>query len=368
MVLNELHLRGFRNYDELRIDFSPESNFFIGDNGQGKTNLLESIYCLGLVKSFRTAKDSDLVQFGKDGFEISGTFINELSVKHSVSVVYQGNRKAISCDKKRLQRHSSLIGFAPMVLFSPEDHRITGGGPVERRHFIDLLLSQANRKYLKNLQEYTRILRQRNKLIALIAEGEADPGQLDSWDAAFVTTGYEVLQLRLHFIEEVAKLLAEVYREISGSRSTLATQYLFSEDVALDTVSRFGNTLERFKRRDLARRQTLIGPHRDDIQFTIDGRDVKKHASRGEQKSVLLALKIVEYLFLQQKKQTTPIFLLDDLHSELDEHRQLSLFGRIAKLGQAFITMTGEPQTMTPAQRVFHIRQGQLEPIAGAAL
>ena len=364
MILHKLRLSHFRNFSNLEMHFSPGINSIIGKNGHGKTNLLESIFCLALSKSFRTANDADLVQLGQSSFEIHGTLISELAVENELAIVYLDGKKSVRQNQKRLPRHSALIGIAPMVLFSPEDHRVTSGSPAERRLFLDVLLSQADQKYLSALQSYARIVRQRNRLLSLIAEGEQSPAQLDSWDAAIVPSGMVLIEARNAFLQQIEAQLQKTYTEISGNSVRLHAQYRFAEDAVIEDDESYVRTLQQQHNREIKRKQTLVGPHRDDVVFVLGERDVKKHASRGEQKSVLLALKIIEFEYLKNKKQSTPIFLIDDLQSELDEGRQVNLLSRLTDIGQTFITSTEQMQPRGREDSAYVVDNGTLKPMS----
>lgn len=363
MILQKLRLAHFRNFSNLEINFAPKINYIIGENGQGKTNILESIYCLALSRSFRTSNDNHLVQINEENYEIHSELLSELSVKHSISIVLVNKKKNVRYNQKKLPRHSSLIGIAPMVLFSPEDHRITGGPPAERRLFLDVLLSQADQKYLKKLQEYAKLVRHRNRLLTMIAEKQENSDQLESWDTAIASSGSDLIQARNDFLEEIKEQLATTYRIISDRKGKIKTRYGFAEGIELDGAGTYIKALKTLRQREIARRQTLIGPHRDDLLLFIDNREVKNHSSRGEQKSVLLALKIVEYDYLKSKKMITPIFLLDDIHSELDQKRQINLISKIADLGQAFITSTEHIKPHTQDDLSYLVKNGTIEPL-----
>lgn len=337
-------------------------NYIIGKNGQGKTNLLESIFCLAISKSFRTANDSDLIELGESSFEIHGELMSELSVEHSVSIVFSNGKKSVRSNQKRLPRHSALIGMVPMVLFSPEDHKVTGGAPSERRAFLDILLSQADRNYLHQLQEYHKILRQRNRLLHLIADGEEKPDLLDSWDAALVSSGAAVTKARLRFLQKVKDDLQNAYAEIANNRVELRSHYRYAEDISIDGSASYLESLQKLRKKEIARKQTLIGPHRDDVAFLLGERDVKKHASRGEQKSVLLALKMIEFHYLKNRKEITPILLIDDLQSELDESRQINLISRLTDIGQTFVTSTDRLKPRLQDENAYLVESGVVAP------
>ncbi|MEK7728656.1 MAG: DNA replication and repair protein RecF [candidate division KSB1 bacterium] len=223
MILRRISLRNFRNYSELELGLSESCNFFVGDNAQGKSNLLEAIHVLGLTRGFRAIADRDLVKLGSSGFEISGEFVDELRIRHLTTVCYDLERgKEVSLDRKRLPA-TSWVGKFPLVLFSPECHKITSGPPAERRRFVDLLLCQSAPAYLADLLEYNRVLRQRN---ALLAQSESfAAGNLTAWSQALAVFGCRITTARLKFVKEYEQILLQSYQYISGSSLPFALTY-----------------------------------------------------------------------------------------------------------------------------------------------
>ncbi len=360
MQLTRLQLKHFRNYAELDVEFHPHINILTGQNGQGKTNILESIYCLSLVKSFRTSKDAEMVRFGQEESIISGDYRSDQGVSHKIVVVQTGRKKTISLDSKRVNRHSDLIGQFPLVLFSPEDHRITSGTPAERRKFLDILLSQANRGYLKTLQEYQRILRQRNQLLALFAERKISRRELEIWDETLAEAGCKIIENRSSFLQSIAESLKEYYNSISEDKGTLEIHYAHASARKITTKEEYLEALTGVFAKEVAVSKTIIGPHRDDIVLTIEGRDVRKHASRGEQKSVLLALKLIELNYLKKKTGVDPVLLLDDIYSELDTNRQKQVLETICRFGQTFITSATKINFPSPDSSTYMVTNGNL--------
>lgn len=339
MYLRELHLTNFRNFSHLCLAFNPRINRIIGENGQGKSNLLESIYCLGLVRSFRGG-DAELLKIGAESFEIFAKFENERHVIHNVAIQYAAKRKQVFVNRKRLNSHAALVGRFPVVLFSPEDHRLTSGTPAERRKFIDVLLSQASQQYLKNLQDYLNVLKQRNRLLKLVHDGHAQIEEVETWESPLARIGAEIVAARTTFLSKISDALRAYYAQISHRNGVLRTAYLARDERTLAAASDFMIALRENRKKEILLQKTCIGPHLDDIQFIIDERDVRKQASRGEQKSVLLSLKIMEHAFLREKTGTDPLLLIDDFHSELDEGRQRNAIEILTKSGQVFLTST----------------------------
>lgn len=369
MIIRKLKLLNFRNYAQLELMISSAQNFVCGANAQGKSNLLEAIYCLSLTRGFRTNADQELLKFGADSFEVSGEYLDERGSEHVVTIYYQRELgKQISLDRKRLQRHAALVGKIPVVLFSPESHRLTAGPPAERRKFLDVLLSQGSSVYLSDLQEYNRILRQRNALLAQFYNNGADATDrmLAAWDESLALYGCKILQARYRFVQDSVEFLQQAYEYISASSHFLQFAYrspfdaLAGEPEAI-TPQCFMERLGEYWMREKQRGQTLVGPHRDDLELTIDEVDLRRFGSRGEHKSVLMALKMLETEYLKKKLDTAPIILLDDLISELDETRSRQCLEHFTGRGQLFVSavsLMDEPPS--PAVAKFQVQAGNV--------
>lgn len=362
MIIERLSLKNFRNYEELSIQLNPSVNYITGKNGQGKTNLVESIYCLGLTKSFRTNSDTDLTLKGESGFHILGEFKKENLVKHKVAVVFENKKKAISIDGKRLQRHSLIVGMIPVVLYHPDDHQLTAGAPGERRRWLDIVLSQGDHIYLNDLQRFRQVLKQKNALIEKIRIGENKKGDLEYWNHVFAQHVFSILTKRLAFIEEIREKAIETYQQISGKNEILFLKYATQLGSEIESPEKIEINLNKGQEAELKAGTSLLGPHRDDLTIFIDEKEVRKHASRGEHKSVLLALKLIEHTFLRLRAGTTPIFILDDIYSELDDSRQKNIVDEVCKLGQTFITSTErEFRSAKNEMNFFEVKNGKAE-------
>jgi DNA replication and repair protein RecF len=344
MIIRKLRLLNFRNYAHLNVNFSAVTNFFCGANAQGKSNLLEAIHCLSLTRSFRTSADQELLRFGEESFEISGEFIDERGAEHLLTIVYrQEQGKQISLDRKRLTSHAAVIGKFPSVTFTPESHRLTTGAPAERRRFLDVLLSQGSPVYLADLQEYNRVLRQRNALLAQIVGSNSHNADrtLAAWDESLALYGCKIIQARHQFVQDNHSILQQAYAQISASSQTLQLAYRSQFDtirIEEMTPQRFFERLGELRGREKQRGQTLIGPHRDEMELSLDGVDLRRYGSRGEHKSAILALKMMETEYLKQRLNTAPIILLDDLISELDENRARQCVQFFSGRGQLFVS------------------------------
>ncbi len=344
MYLQRLTLVNLRNYDKTRLEFSPKINVIYGLNAQGKTNLLEAIYLLCLGRSFRLARNQDILKYGEDAFTVEGLMVLDSGIQKSVVVRYVlDNKKEISVDRKRLRGHAEIFGQFPVVVMAPDEFKITTGGPTERRRFLDILLSQLSLSYLKTLQEYNRILKQRNKILQHAKEGvPVSDTALEPWSESLVLSGSKILFQRARFIKEFSELLGSIYGRYTEGKDALEVE--LESSINFTSVdqgaceSGFRQGLAEVRAKEAAVGTTLVGPHRDDLVFRINGRDLRRFGSRGEHKTVLLSIKVAEFEFLKEKKQETPVLLLDDCYSELDTVRERQVAFSLEEVGQTFLT------------------------------
>jgi len=350
MRLQHLALENFRNYEKLALDFNDNCNILFGENAQGKTNILEAIFYLCFSRSFRTSSDIETVNFERPFCRVCGSFLQDIQVNQTV--VFQFSREAgktISIEEKKLSRYSELIGKLPIVLLSPEDYKITGGGPAERRNLVDMFLSQVSSVYLNNLQQYQRILKQRNKILSdFFKQGKFDEKILEPWTESFIDAGSKIIKYRNTFITEFSPLLAEQYRGLNQANESISFSYKpsFPFNTVAETENSFRETLHRNKGFERSRGVSLFGPHRDDFVFTISGNELRTYGSRGQHKSALVALKLAQFYFLKLKRNETPLLLLDDLFSDLDPQRMHKILTAIENIGQTFITTTQKIQNL----------------------
>ncbi|MBU1151313.1 DNA replication/repair protein RecF [Patescibacteria group bacterium] len=345
MKLSTLQLENFRNYRDFSFNFTldPKITIFHGQNGLGKTNLLEAIYMLSLGKSFRSSHNEDLTKWDLDYFRIkaqalTGEEKSELEVFYSS---YPNKKKNFKKNGVNL-KNSEYIGNFLTVLFHPEDLNILYLSPSLRRRYLNILLSQVDREYLHALIKYTRTLKQRNALLHQIKKAKFanQPTasllqDLDAWDTELVEFGSTLIEKRLSLVESINEQLTKIYQRISGEKDEITADY---ETKAL-TKEDFYMRLKNRRDIDLIQSTTTIGPHRDDLIFFINEKPLTTSASRGEIRTVLLALKLLEIEFIKQKTGLNPILLLDDVFSELDHERQDHLLDTI-KDCQSIITTT----------------------------
>ncbi len=335
MIVKSLKLKNFRNYDLLSLEFDKATNIFYGDNAQGKTNILESIYLSGTTKSHRGTKDRDMIRFGEEEAHIE-TIVEKKGVPFKIDIHLKKNSpKGIAINKIPIKKASELFGIINIVFFSPEDLNIIKNGPAERRRFIDLELSQLDKVYLSDLSNYNRIVNQRNKLLKDMYDRQDLMDTLDIWDMQLVNYGNRVIERRKIFIDQMNQIIGDVHEKLTGGRECL--QIFYEPGMKEDN---FEHALMKNRERDIRMKSTSVGPHRDDICFMCGDLDIRKFGSQGQQSTAALSLKLSEIELVRRETKDTPILLLDDVLSELDKHRQNYLLDSIRDV-QTLITCTG---------------------------
>lgn len=337
-----IRLRNFRNHGATDVAFGSGLNVVTGDNGQGKTNLLEAVAYLGLTKSFYASSDATVLRHGAGGFSVEGLLISDGGLQSEVEVRYaaDGGGKSVLINGSRPETFASVIGRFPVVVLSPENSAVTFGGPGERRRFVDILLSQLSRPYFQDLLDYRRALRQRNRL--LLERRESD---LDSWDEALAGPGSRIILRRRAFTGEFASYIERAYTSFAGAGESPVMEYLPSPAVhdepdAAAIRGAIEGALRRSRAQDLHRGNTGTGPHRDEFRLLINGTSVQLFASQGQHKTLLVALTVAEFRFLQDRLGEHPIVLLDDVFSELDAGRSRRILELVGGMGQVVVTAT----------------------------
>lgn len=350
MKVREIHVRKFRNHAETDAVFGAGINALLGENGDGKTNLLEAISYLCLTKSFFGSTESVALQLGETRFEVFGELESDSGIGYHVAVAYDHveGEKTFFVNGSHVEKFSALIGQFPVVVLLPESGAITTGGPADRRRFLDFVISQASKVYLEDLLEYRRVLRQRNKLLFDSKVAKTDcTDLLEPWDQELVDRGARITHRRRIFLEEIQPLVRETYGKIAGKGEEPAMEYrplvstgrwAAEEEIRLA----FGQELKRKAAEERRLGLTLVGPHRDELELVINDLGMRSYASHGQHKTLLIALKVAEFLYLQNKRQERPILLFDDIFTELDRHRAKRLLDLTESVGQAFITATSE--------------------------
>ncbi|MCX7983874.1 MAG: DNA replication and repair protein RecF [Bacteroidetes bacterium] len=348
MRLVQLAIETFRNHFNTLIDFSETGNIILGNNGEGKTNIIEAISCLCLTKSFFTPSDAIITMFGQPGYTVSGIFKSDCGIEYKATISYTkvNSAKIYSLNRKKIDHLSNVIGLFPVVIVSPEHAHITFGGPQERRKFIDGALSQTHRLYLETLLEYRQILKQRNVLLMNAREkNERIDATIDPWNEAFARTGTLLLVKRKEFVSEFRRYFEEAFAQITESAEKPSIEYQCTLDIGDASAQEeievlFKQSIAKHFVNETKMGFSLIGPHRDELLFSINGSNLRMYASQGQHKSFLVALKMAEFSYIREKCKETPILLLDDVLSELDTRRATNLLKAISSAGQFALTST----------------------------
>lgn len=349
MYLKSIEIKNFRNHVHTCIEFSDNLNLFVGGNAQGKTSILEAISYLCLTKSFNASSDSYVLNFNAKFFEVSGRFELENGREINVRVNFEdGQGKKIFFNREEVEKFSSVIGKLPIVILSPRSKEIVQGHPEDRRRFFNLAIAQLSSVYTDELVDYKKILRQRNKVMSAMANDEIKIEQgldlLDVWDESFVNYAGRIIFRRMKFMSEFVGFFKNAYSKF-GEPEDAEINYITQIEVDpiddVETVKeKFKIALRKVRDEEINRGITLIGPHRDEFVFKINGYELRRFASQGQMKSFLVALIIAQFFYLKEKKSETPILLLDDVFGELDLKRAERLLSIVGDIGQVFITAT----------------------------
>lgn len=374
MLITSLALQNYRNYQQERCDFCPGINLFLGDNAQGKTNLIEAIYYLSIGKAYRPVKDDQLIYWGRNQFTIRGTLENRQGAA-KVEIQYQTDEKkskTIKLGGLILKKNEDLSGCLTSVLFSPENMSIIKGSPQERRHFLDYDISQISRGYAKNLAIYQRLLFQRNNLLKRLREKKISHpdknSELELWDSQLVEVGGKIIEKRLQTLGKLNPLTRLMQRKLTVGQENIEIRYLFNRKKEIyhstDLTELLLEARQEAFEEDLRYGTTQWGPHRDDLLITLNGIFLKQFGSQGQQRTTVLALKLAELEFFRGESGEYPILLLDDVMSELDENRRQQLLELIQEKSiQCFITATDKSglEKMEKRQmKFFEVRQGKI--------
>lgn len=344
MLIKSLKLRNFRNYESLSIDFEKDYNIIYGNNAQGKTNIIEAIFQCASGRSHRTSKDMELLKTGAPGYYI-GLSLDKEEALSTIEINYiKDERKRISVNEIPLKKTGELMGRLNAVIFSPEDILIVKEGPSERRRFLDITLSQLKPSYYFDLQQYARILFQRNSLLKEISNKKELMATLDVWNHHLIKTGSKIMRDRREFISKLNNKASLRHEKLTRGEEELSIGYLPSfsiekEDGLEELEKRFERVLNQAITREVLKGTTLYGPQRDDYDIILNSMSTKIYGSQGQQRTSVLSIKLAEIDIMKEETEEYPVLLLDDVLSELDNSRQEYLFENIEKI-QTFITCT----------------------------
>ncbi len=358
MIIKSLELADFRNYETLEINFDKGTNILYGDNAQGKTNILEAIYVSATTKSHKGSKDREIINFDKEEAHIR-TYLEKEDVEYKVDMHLRKNKsKGIAIDGKKIKKAAELLGLLNIVFFSPEDLAIIKNGPSERRRFADMELCQLDSFYLYNLNHYNKIINQRNKLLKDMYFNPGLKETLNIWDSQLVSFGSKIIERRSIFAGQLCEIINEIHSKLSGGKEKLTVKY--DPDVSIEN---FEEKMKENQEKDIRSKMTSTGPHRDDFSFIVNGIDIRRYGSQGQQRTAALSLKLSEIELVKKVTKDTPVLLLDDVLSELDSNRQNYLLNSIGDI-QTIITCTGLDEFVNnrfEINRIFEVVNGVVE-------
>ncbi|NLH72806.1 MAG: DNA replication/repair protein RecF [Verrucomicrobia bacterium] len=358
MYVAHLRLRDFRNYPRLDVDFSPGFHLLLGDNAQGKTNLLEAIYLLATLRSFRGASSEQLVRHGQRWYFVGCNLVGP--ARHDIKLFWSATQRKLTLDGQDVRRLADYLGTLRAVVFCSEDLQLVKGPASRRRRFMDLLLSQTQPTYLPTLQRYMRAVRARN---ALLKHAIVDEAALDGFTNEVVRAGNEIMKQRRNLAPKLGEMLRLAYRNMSGAPEELRTIYKPSVDGDLAVA------LAQSRQRERVQRITLFGPHRDDLVLLLDDKPASVYASEGQKRTIALAMKMAQTEYVTALTGSPPILLIDDVMGELDNKRRagfLPLLELARKSGgQVFLTCTAEnwPHDLALDLTRWRVQNGRLSKV-----
>lgn len=350
MRIHTLTLRHFRNYEVLQQSFSPGINLLIGENGQGKTNLMEAIYLLATSKSMRASRDQEMIGWESGMTVVSGEVERDTQPGVTLEVgISRNDGKSLSVNGQTCHRVTEFVSLLQAVTFCAEDIEIVRGEPDKRRRFLNLEISQMSPRYCQNIGVYRRVLEQRNQLLRSARDHpeQRAPAHLEIWTERLCKEGAAIIDARAQFLERLAELLKPIHARLTGTQETIGINYRACVELGegqRPSVERIEELLQERARdreeNEVRRGATLVGPHRDEIVFLIDGQPARKFGSQGQQRTLTLSIKLAERLMMEGAAGEPPVLLLDDVLSELDEKRREQVLEEISDSGQIFISAT----------------------------
>ena len=359
MFIKRLQMLNYRNYNVLDISLGPHVNVFMGDNAQGKTNILEGIYYCAFARSHRTSKDRELINWNSDNALLSVTVGRErLDKRIDISILKDG-KKAIQINKIKIKKIGELFGNFNVVMFSPEDLKIIKDSPGVRRKFIDMELCQLNPKYYYNLVQYNKVLNERN---SILRNRNINKDILEVYDMQLVEFGYNIIIDRLEYIQKLNKYSAKIHSDITSGKEKIEFKYISTIKDLESIKENFYSLLEKNRSRDCERGITSIGPHRDDFTVLINDIDTKSYGSQGQQRTAVLTIKFSSLKIIKELTGEHPVLLLDDVLSELDFSRKRYILSTIGDI-QTIITCTGIEdlyEYLDDKSKVFKVKDGEI--------
>lgn len=339
MYLKSIKIQNFRNYDNLSLNFEKGLNIIYGNNGQGKTNLLESLYVLGMTKSHRSYIDNNLIKDDKNSFKILGNlFIDHIKSKLELS--YDGKTKLLKIDNNEIKKLSNYISKMNIIIFYPDDLNLIKGSPYERRRFLNSEVSQLSSEYLNVLNDYNKLLKMRNDYLK---NKQIDNNYLDILTDYLIDKAIIIYKMRYKFVEKLNNYVKNIYKDLSNIdnfKIIYKTSFIINNFNKESLKLELKNQFNKNKKKELKNKVTMIGPHRDELEFFINNDNIKNLGSQGQQRMAILAIKIAEIEIIKQYKGSYPILLLDDVFSELDRKKRNNLLKYLENDIQTIITTT----------------------------
>jgi DNA replication and repair protein RecF len=389
IYIQHLSLTNFRNYVHLELDLPPHLVVLVGDNAQGKTNLLEAIYFLATARSHRAATERELLnwstlreeipvarlfaqaQRGRGRVEVEialrGTYTSAEETPSTLETAHVQKRIRINGIPRRA---IDLVGQLNVVIFSSQDIELVSGAPSLRRRYLDLTNCQIDPRYLRSWQRYNKVLLQRNRLLRLIGERRSQPDELDFWDHELAQAGSYLMVQRRLMVAEIDQIVQPIHYQLTAGKEELRIAYLPSMALKTDSIDAlcldFQQRLRGLRQKEMAQGMSLVGPHRDDLQFLVHGVDMNVFGSRGQQRTVALSLKLAEARFMHSKTEDYPILLMDDMLSELDSARRHHLLESTAAYEQVVITATDLDRfaaDFLAKTALFCVNEGEIAPL-----
>lgn len=360
MYIKNLQLLNFRNYEELNIELNNGVNIFIGDNAQGKTNVLESIYYGSLAKSHRTSKDKELINWNKDYAYVKAYISKERLDKTIEIKIFKDGKKGIRINNIKINKIQELIGIFNVVLFSPEDLKIVKESPSFRRRFLDIEICKLNQKYYYSLVQYNKVLNERNTLLKKW-NGDIDE-IIDVYDSQLSKFGSYIVRERLKYINLLNEKGSVIHKEITSESENISFRYITSVKDLNNIENELNSLLKKNIKTDMERKTTSYGPHRDDFSISINGVDTRSFGSQGQQRTSVLTIKFSSLQIIKEETKEYPVLLLDDVLSELDLNRQKYVLNSINSV-QTIVTCTGIENIksyLSEGAKIFEVKGGKI--------
>lgn len=365
MQLLALTIEHFRNYAHAHVELAPGLNLILGDNAQGKTNFLEAVYYISRGRSFKSVRENDIIQFGEESGKLLAQ-IDRQGRKRKVEVDFaRGKKRSYKINDIPIDRQREIRHQFDAVIFAPEDLNLIKGSPDERRRFMDDLIEAVRPSYRTQLQKYNRILFQRNQLLKKGQKGRYFYQQLDALDAQLARSGGEISLLRAQHVDLLQKLAGPIHRKITQDAEIMALTYKSALDLQGDVGKNFAQVLLKAREKDMVRKQTTRGPHRDDLIIEASGLLLRDFGSQGQQRTAALTLRIAELELLEYYHGSSPILLLDDVFSELDDHRSAFIVSYIQ--GRQTLVTANTADSLKKVQltgKTFEVVKGQIGQVA----